>query len=213
MNVFGVGPTEIFIVLIVILVLFGPDKLPELAKKIGGASREIRDNLNVLNEQMNNALETSMEADKARAVPPAGAPTTQAALPAGEPPSAPADSTVENRILPDSAGAPASPIVSEDISSSGSPGVPENAIVSAGTTASENSLVSGAQGAPDDPLTSVNPIMSRDSSTSASHILPEVSEQVPANSVVPEDSLSSENHTQPADNLAEMPVAPPPAQN
>jgi len=33
MNLFGIGPTEIAVVLIVILVLFGPDKLPELAKK------------------------------------------------------------------------------------------------------------------------------------------------------------------------------------
>lgn len=71
MNVFGVGPTEIFIVLIVILVLFGPDKLPELAKKIGGASREIRDNLNSVNEQMNSALETSMELEKSKMIPPA----------------------------------------------------------------------------------------------------------------------------------------------
>lgn len=71
MNLFGVGPTEIIVVLIVILVLFGPDRLPELAKKIGGASREIRDNLNTLNEQMNTALETSMELDKARMIPPA----------------------------------------------------------------------------------------------------------------------------------------------
>ncbi len=70
MNVFGVGPTEIFIVLIVILVLFGPDKLPELAKKIGGASREIRDNLNTVNEQMNTALEASMEVDKSRMIKP-----------------------------------------------------------------------------------------------------------------------------------------------
>lgn len=71
MNLFGVGPTEIFVVLIVILVLFGPDKLPELAKKIGGASREIRDGLDSINEQMNSALEASMEIDKAQMIKPA----------------------------------------------------------------------------------------------------------------------------------------------
>lgn len=71
MNLFGVGPTEIFVVLIVILVLFGPDKLPELAKKIGGASREIRDGLDSINEQMNSALEASMEMDKAQMIKPA----------------------------------------------------------------------------------------------------------------------------------------------
>ncbi|HZQ07053.1 MAG TPA: twin-arginine translocase TatA/TatE family subunit [Anaerolineae bacterium] len=71
MNIFGVGPTEIFVVLIVILVLFGPDKLPEMARKIGGASRELRGGLDAINEQMNNALEVSMEMDKARMTPPA----------------------------------------------------------------------------------------------------------------------------------------------
>jgi len=71
MNLFGVGPTEIFVVLIVILVLFGPDKLPEMARKIGGASRELRGSLDAINEQMNNALEASMEIDKARMTPPA----------------------------------------------------------------------------------------------------------------------------------------------
>jgi sec-independent protein translocase protein TatA len=66
MNLFGVGPTEILVILVVILVLFGPDRLPELAKRIGGASREIRENLDSINEQMSSALDTSMEVDKAR---------------------------------------------------------------------------------------------------------------------------------------------------
>ena len=70
MNVFGVGPTEIIVVLIIILVLFGPERLPEMAKKIGGASREIRDNLKTVNDQMNSALDLSMEMDKARMIPP-----------------------------------------------------------------------------------------------------------------------------------------------
>jgi sec-independent protein translocase protein TatA len=93
MNVFGVGPTEIFVVLIVILVLFGPEKLPELAKKIGGASREIRENLNAVNEQMNDALETSMELDKARMTKPVPAisPATESILP---PPKGAAESGV-----------------------------------------------------------------------------------------------------------------------
>ena len=66
MEVFGVGPTELLMVLIVILVLFGPDKLPDLAKRIGSASREMREGLNTINEQMNSALEASMEIDKVR---------------------------------------------------------------------------------------------------------------------------------------------------
>jgi len=71
MNLFGVGPTEIFVILIVILVLFGPDRLPEIAKRIGGASREIRENLDSMNEQMNSALEASMDLEKAQMRQPA----------------------------------------------------------------------------------------------------------------------------------------------
>ena len=73
MNLFGVGPIEIIVVLIVILALFGPDKLPELAKKIGGASREIREGLNSINEQMNSALETSMNLEKTQMLKPTAA--------------------------------------------------------------------------------------------------------------------------------------------
>jgi sec-independent protein translocase protein TatA len=105
MNVFGVGPTEIFIVLIVILVLFGPDRLPELAKKIGGASKEIRDNLNTVNEQMNTALEGSMEADKARMIKPgetkpAGTPSNIEFFPTEQPPGK-VEPVSENQILPE----------------------------------------------------------------------------------------------------------------
>lgn len=70
MNVFGVGPVEIFVVLIVILVLFGPDKLPEMAKKIGGTTKELRDSLNTMTDQMNEALEASMKLEDAKVPPP-----------------------------------------------------------------------------------------------------------------------------------------------
>ena len=90
MNLFGVGAPEIFVVLIVILVLFGPDRLPELARKIGGASRELRGTLDNLNDQMNNALEASMELDKAQMIPPADEPPT---------PEAPPPQTIEGQVV------------------------------------------------------------------------------------------------------------------
>ncbi|MFW6190734.1 MAG: Sec-independent protein translocase subunit TatA/TatB, partial [Candidatus Bipolaricaulota bacterium] len=37
---FGLGPTELIIVLVIILVLFGGDKLPELARSLGKGVRE-----------------------------------------------------------------------------------------------------------------------------------------------------------------------------
>lgn len=114
MNIFGVGPTEMIVVLIVILVLFGPDRLPELAKKIGGASREIRDSLNSINDQMNNALETSMEVDKSRMTPPQETPAlttpTEGENSIMPPPASPAllDALAGNREISAPAASPGS---------------------------------------------------------------------------------------------------------
>lgn len=99
MNLFGIGPTEIAVVLIVILVLFGPDKLPELAKKIGGMSRELRDGLNTINEQMNTALETSMEMEKAQMLKP----TADTPAPTETPTIAPPAETLQSKAAETSA--------------------------------------------------------------------------------------------------------------
>lgn len=106
MNLFGVGPTELLVVLVVVLILFGPDRLPEIAKRIGGASRELKNNLDSINDQMNEVLESSMESDKARMTPPAASPTTAegAAPPAQLPEPQPT-----NSILPPARGASDSP--------------------------------------------------------------------------------------------------------
>ncbi|MFH1510767.1 MAG: twin-arginine translocase TatA/TatE family subunit [Candidatus Woesearchaeota archaeon] len=42
----AIGMTEIILVLIVILILFGPKRLPELAKSIGSAVKEYRKSVN-----------------------------------------------------------------------------------------------------------------------------------------------------------------------
>ena len=113
MNLFGVGPTEVFLVLIVILVLFGPDKLPEVAKKIGGASRELRGSLDNITEQMNQALESSMEADKARMTPPAAAQPSSTNNPPRIMPPTPTDSNASSTTppAPDTSAEPDASIV------------------------------------------------------------------------------------------------------
>lgn len=42
MNVFGLGLPELLIVLVILLLLFGKDRLPDLARSIGRAAKEIR---------------------------------------------------------------------------------------------------------------------------------------------------------------------------
>jgi sec-independent protein translocase protein TatA len=38
----GLGPTELGIILVIVLVIFGPKKLPEMGKAIGQSIKELR---------------------------------------------------------------------------------------------------------------------------------------------------------------------------
>ena len=39
---FGLGPTELFIIAIIVLLIFGAKRLPEIGKGLGGAIREFK---------------------------------------------------------------------------------------------------------------------------------------------------------------------------
>ncbi len=53
----NVGPTELIIVLVIILVLFGGAKLPNLARSLGQAQKEFKDGLaeGVTEDETNDA--------------------------------------------------------------------------------------------------------------------------------------------------------------
>ena len=42
---FGLGPTELIIILVIILVIFGGSQLPKLARSIGTSAKELRNGL------------------------------------------------------------------------------------------------------------------------------------------------------------------------
>jgi len=45
MDLFGLGPAELIIILVIVLVLFGPKRLPQLGKSLGKTMKSLRDGL------------------------------------------------------------------------------------------------------------------------------------------------------------------------
>lgn len=56
MNVFGVGPLELAVILIVGLIFVGPDRLPRLAADLARTIREIRKYTNALANEFNDVV-------------------------------------------------------------------------------------------------------------------------------------------------------------
>lgn len=55
----NLGPGEILVILIVALLVFGPRKLPDLGKSLGGALREFRRSTQGLKEDFDGAMRES----------------------------------------------------------------------------------------------------------------------------------------------------------
>lgn len=47
------GTPELLVIFLLVLILFGPDKLPELAKQIGKGMRQLRNASNDIKRQLN----------------------------------------------------------------------------------------------------------------------------------------------------------------
>ena len=53
---FGLGPTEIIVILILALLIFGPTKLPELGKSLGRGIKEFKKASTEVKNEINEAL-------------------------------------------------------------------------------------------------------------------------------------------------------------
>ena len=75
---FGMGPTEMFLALVVVLLLFGAKRIPEIAGSFGKGIREFKKNMNDVQREI-------QEPSKADALPPASTPARDENLEAREP--------------------------------------------------------------------------------------------------------------------------------
>lgn len=58
---FGLGPTELIIILVIALVIFGPSRLPKVGQSVGQALRAFRDSTSKVEEEVKKGLEESGE--------------------------------------------------------------------------------------------------------------------------------------------------------
>ena len=61
---FSLGPWEILLILIVVLILFGAKRLPELARGLGKGINEFRDAVDNGKEDIINGLDSSTDSNK-----------------------------------------------------------------------------------------------------------------------------------------------------
>jgi TatA/E family protein of Tat protein translocase len=76
---FGIGMTELLVILVVALIVFGPTRLPELARSLGRAMAEFRRASTDMRQSFNESLQD-------HPAQPAPAPTAPAAPPVIAPP-------------------------------------------------------------------------------------------------------------------------------
>ena len=58
---FGLGPTELVIILVIALVIFGPSRLPKIGQSVGRALREFRESTDKVEQEVKKGLGESTD--------------------------------------------------------------------------------------------------------------------------------------------------------
>ena len=90
MGFFGIGTWEILLILVIALIIWGPNKLPEIARKLGQIARTVRKAGNEFTAAVSREIE-SQESKKPPPTPPNPPADTREtpSPPAGTPPESP----------------------------------------------------------------------------------------------------------------------------
>jgi sec-independent protein translocase protein TatA len=78
----SIGPLEVVIVLVIVLIIFGPKRLPDLGRSLGRGMREFKDS--VTGKDKDELPEATTETRSAEAHEPAKKPEPTTVTPAGE---------------------------------------------------------------------------------------------------------------------------------
>ena len=72
MNFFGIGGGEVVLVLVVALIIWGPKRLPEIARTLGKTMNMLKKSTNDLTSQITRELDTdnTKDKEKEKAAPP-----------------------------------------------------------------------------------------------------------------------------------------------
>ncbi len=54
---FGLGPTELIVILIIALVIFGPSRLPKVGQSVGQALKAFRDSTDKVQEEVQKSID------------------------------------------------------------------------------------------------------------------------------------------------------------
>ena len=67
MKIFGMGGLELVIILVIVLIIFGPKQLPKLGKMLGRGVKSVREGVEAGKDKIDEKFE-EVEAEKAEAV-------------------------------------------------------------------------------------------------------------------------------------------------
>src|ERR1700716_712314 len=65
MNILGMGPMELLLIVVLALVVFGPAKLPEIMSQVGKAINDFRRATSELSDEFNRTIQAELQETKA----------------------------------------------------------------------------------------------------------------------------------------------------